>query len=457
MIVRWLGLVGATVAAAGAMAGTMASMTWAQDQGAPQLKVAPAPAVRPAAEAAPVQPVKSSKGSARQFTITLAGDTGFSPHRAPVNASVSSKAGRTLTFEQAIAPMARDVNGELNFVNVETIVTDRNDLATDGKGQGNPFHFRSHPNGFAHLVKRGFNLFSLANNHSMDFGEAGLRETLRHVAPMQKLGLKAYAGIGLNREEASRSHVVDAGSAKVAFSAMGIVTNNLERHRAGPEKPGQIAYRFADDMELSVDRLLEPKADYRMLSIHYGVEGYVRADGEQLSNWRRMADSGVDLVVGHHAHVVRGVEMTKNGGVIFYGLGNFMHHGTANITGNHVCRSYGLFARVHVAEDADGVWKARAVEAIPVTDMHISPRRYPSAAQSHLRIYALNYLGETLDDAASGATGMRFTPQADGSGLYCVAGAAKESGRIGALCKGWTPAPPIPGGPRGQIASSCAR
>ena len=156
---------------------------------------------------------------------------------------------------------------------------------------------------------------------------------------------------------------------------MGIVTNNLERHRAGPDKPGQIAYRFPEDMELSVDLLLEPKADYRMLSIHYGVEGYVRADSEQTTNWRKMADNGVDLVVGHHAHVVRGVEMTANGGVIFYGLGNFMHHGTANISGNPVCRSYGLFARVHVGEGADGRWHMRAVEAIPVTDTYLSPHR----------------------------------------------------------------------------------
>lgn len=376
---------------------------------------------------------------------------------APVNPVTSSKAGRTLTFEQAFAPIAKDVNGELNFVNVETVITDRNDLVRDTKGQGGPFNFRSHPNGFAYLVKKGVNLFSLANNHSMDFGVEGLRDTLRHSAALEKLGLKAHAGIGLNREEASRPKLVAADGAKVAFSAIGIVTNNLERHRAGESTPGQIAYRFAEDYRLVVDRLKEPPADYRMLSIHFGVEGLVRADADQLTNWRREAAGGVDLIVGHHAHVVRGVEMTANGALIFYGLGNFMHHGTANITGNHVCRSYGLFARVHVAEGADGKWRTRAIEAIPLTDVHISPRRYASVEQSHYRVHALNYLGETLDDAASGARGMRFTPQPDGSGLYCVDGAAGDGGRIGALCKGWKPAPPVPGSIRGAIAASCAK
>ncbi len=418
----------------------------------PKLVAPPVEAKRPE----PAVSAKTPDSARRQFTITLAGDSGFSPHMAPVNPKTSSNAGRTLTFEQAFAPMSKDVNGDLNFMNIETIVTDRNDLPRDTKGQANPFNFRSHPNGIAHLVRKGVNLLSLANNHSMDFGEPGLRETLKHMASLEKAGLLAHAGIGLNRDEASRPKVVPAKDAKVAFAAIGIVTNNLERHRAGENKPGQIAYRFNDDFRLVVDRLKNEKADFKMLSIHYGVEGKVRADADQLSNWRREARNGIDLIVGHHAHVVRGVEMTSNGALIFYGLGNFMHHGTADITGNHVCRTYGLFARIHVAEGDDGTWRARAVEAIPVTDTHISPRRYSSVEQSHLRIHALNYLGETLDEVTSGAKGMRFTPQADGSGLYCVPGAGNDGGRIGALCKGWKLPSAIPAHLRGTIAGSCA-
>ena len=52
---------------------------------------------------------------------------------------------------------------------------------------------------------------------------------------------------------------------------------------------------------------------------------------------------------------------------------------------------------------------------------------------------------------------MAFTPQPDGTGLYCLAGADKDGGSIGALCKGYRPAPPIPGNLLSSIASSCAR
>ena len=70
-------------------------------------------------------------------------------------------------------------------------------------------------------------------------------------------------------------------------------------------------------------------------------------------------------------------------------------------------------------------------------------------------MHALNYLAATLDDPVRKARGLRFTPQKDGSGLYCLPGADKDPGAIGALCRGFTPAPPIPPELQGQIAASC--
>lgn len=54
-------------------------------------------------------------------------------------------------------------------------------------------HSKVYPNSIRHLVKRGFNLMSLANNHSMDYGVAGFKETLKHIEPLLKIGLKAHA------------------------------------------------------------------------------------------------------------------------------------------------------------------------------------------------------------------------------------------------------------------------
>lgn len=389
-----------------------------------------------------------------QVTIVLTGDTGFNRSGQPVEAD-GVRRGGFQTWADTTSLIADDVNGDLNFTNIETVVTDRNDLTPDTKGQGGPFNFRTHPNGLRHLAMRGFNVLSLANNHSMDYGLEGLKETLKHTSALKTERRAVAAGLGMNREEASRPVRVNVRGSEIAFAAIGIVTNNLERHRAGPEKPGQIAYRFKEDFAEVLKRLAATPAQYRILSIHYGVEGRVRTDETQLAEWRGEAarKAGIDLIVGHHAHVVRGVELAGRS-LIFYGLGNFLHHGTADMTGKGICRDYGLMARVHLARGKDGRLDLRALEAIPVTDTHYRPRRL-TGEKGAGHIHTLNYLASTLD--GDGAQGLRFTPQRDGSGLYCVAGADKDSGRIGALCKGYAPAPPIPDELRAPIAASCAR
>ena len=398
-----------------------------------------------------------AKAEDNVVTIVLTGDTGFSRNHSPVHPKGVLKYGKRPPFKTALSGIAGEVNGDLNFTNIETVVTDRNDLRRDTKGQRGPFNFRTHPNGIRALTASGFNVFSLANNHSMDYGPAGLKQTLKHISAIPSSELKAAAGIGLNSEEAGKPYTIKVKGSDVAFAALGIATNNLTRHRAGKNKPGQMAYRFDADFRDVLSRLTETPADYRMLSIHYGIEGQVRADGRQIKDWRKRAvqENGVNLVIGHHAHVVRAVERVGSS-VVFYGLGNFLHHGTANMTSKGICKDYGLVARLHLKRDNFGILKARAVEVMPVTNTHIQTRRL-SPAKSTQRVHALNYLAHRLPKGGTDVEGMRFTPQADGGGLFCFAGAASEDGSIGALCRNWKPAPPVPAGLRGRIARSCAR
>ena len=242
----------------------------------------------------------------------------------------------------------------------------------------------------------------------------------------------------------------------VAYSAIGIVTNNLARHRAGRNKPGQIAYRFDSDFAEVTKRLAKTEAGYRMLSIHYGIERNVRVDARQIKDWRKHAveRKGLDLIIGHHAHVARPVEVNGNA-VIFYGLGNFLHHGTANMAKQGKCRDYGLVARVHLLRGQGGRLITRAVEVLPVTNTHHRTKPFAKVADAHLRIAALNYLAADLDDQASGHRGTRFTPQKNGSGLYCMPGAGKDPGRIGELCRGWKPASAPGSAVRARLRKSC--
>ena len=404
---------------------------------------------------APAMAAEPEKGDDGTITIVLVGDVGLNASNMAVDSKGVSRHGFQ-AWPDTTAGIAADINGDINFMNLETVVTDRNDLTPDHKEQGGPFNFRMHPEGLRHLVARGFNVLSLANNHSMDYYVDGLKETLRHVGALRGKGILAASGVGMNFEEASRPQLMTVKGNTIAFTATGIITNNLERHHAGPDKPGQANSRSPADFAEVLKRLRETKAAFRILSVHRGIEGHVRADSDQIAQWRVDAAQrdGIDLVVGHHPHVVRGVEMTGRS-LIFYSLGNFLHHGTADMTGKDICRSYGLMARVYLRKGDDGKLLIRAVEAIPVTDTHYRTHRL-TGEQGTARIHALNYLDAALDGRDGKSRGIRFTPQGDGSGLYCLPGADKDPGRIGRLCQNFKEAPPIPPALLGRIAGACS-
>jgi poly-gamma-glutamate synthesis protein (capsule biosynthesis protein) len=369
-----------------------------------------------------------------RLTIVLAGDTGFNPSDAKVEADGLHKGKQVTSFPDTLAGIARDVDGDLAFVNLETVITDRNDLEPQGKGK-NVFHFRSHPAALKALIDTGFNLFSLANNHAFDYGAPGIEETLYHLAVANAERAIAYAGIGSNLDEAMRPGCVDLGGTRIAFSAIGILTNDQPQSRAGANKAGQVSYRERTDFEAVVDKLVSMPADYRILSIHYGIEGRTEPDERQIKDWRGFAagEKGVDLILGHHPHVAQGVELDGKS-LIFYGLGNFLHPGTAEMTRFGLCRDYGLMAKVHLAR-LGGAWQVEAIEAIPLTNTQTKPEHF-AAEEATKRIYALNHLAAGLDDGKS-AKGVRFTPQTDGTGLYCADGAAALGGKLAALCQNW--------------------
>ena len=398
------------------------------------------------------------------LTLVLVGDVGLNRSGTAVDARGVLEGPVPTPWTELSAKVAKLIDGDLNFMNLETVVTDRNDLHAADKGQAVPFGFRSHPAGVRALTSLGFNLVSAANNHAYDFGAEGARETVRHLGALAAEGRLHFSGIGLTREQASRPVELLLPVGRVAFSAIGIVTNNINAHRATADKPGTIAYRIDEDWREVTRRLSQTKADYRILSIHYGEEKDVRADSRQLTEWRAAADQyGADLVVGHHAHVVRGVEI-RHGVPIFYGLGNFMLRGARDmgaVPEFDGCRDYGLLARVHLKRMAPGGRLVlRAIELVPIHDMHRQPAPFADPAQAARRIEVVNLLSARLDDptiAPPASARALFAARPDGAGLYCAAGADADPGVVGQLCLGWTaPALPPPAA-QADIMRQCTR
>ena len=215
------------------------------------------------------------------ITLVVVGDVGLNVSRAPVHADGfhAPDSDRVYSWQELTAGIAPLINGDFNFLNLETVVTDSNELPAARKG----FNFRSHPDGVRHFVDIGFNLMSLANNHSFDYRIAGIRDTLRHVESYRSSGLLGYAGLGMNANEAAKPAVVKKRGESIALAAVGI---GWKKYRAGKNKPGQLNPWVEADIARVTQKLRDTGASFRVLSIHGGAERYVHPDEGLREGWR---------------------------------------------------------------------------------------------------------------------------------------------------------------------------
>ena len=174
-----------------------------------------------------------------RLTIVLVGDTGFNPNGAPVAPEGFRKNGKLVGFKELAVRASRATSTATSPSSISRRSSPTATISSpDSKGQKAPYNFKSHPLGLKALIDTGFNLFSLANNHSMDYGANGAEETLYHMAVAAAERAIAYAGIGANIEEATRPGCLELGDTKIAFGATGIITGQRPEHRAGKDKAG---------------------------------------------------------------------------------------------------------------------------------------------------------------------------------------------------------------------------
>jgi len=189
-------------------------------------------------------------------------------------------------------------------------------LINIGEGVPGKCVLRGSP-GWAGILKQtGFDCVSLANNHIMDFGEEGLYET---IDTLNKLGIR-YAGAGRNIEAANNPIFMQAAGWRIAVLARSAVIVK-SRCYAGQDAPG-VAFLEIDETIESIGRC-KKKADIILLILHWGIEEYFFPSPVQRKQARRLFEAGVDVIIGHHPHVVQGIEKIGKG-MVAYSLGNFL-------------------------------------------------------------------------------------------------------------------------------------
>ena len=242
-------------------------------------------------------------------------------------------------------------DSDLRIGNLECVV------ANGGKPEANkPFTFLAHPRTLQTL-SRHFDGFSLANNHTGDFGKAAFAEQLN----LMKAADIPYFGAGADLEEAHKPWIVERNGLRIAF--LGYGEYKPRSFEAGVGKPG-VAWSGEDEQVIEdiIAARERWKADLVIPFMHWGWENEGWPSERQRQFARQMLDAGADMVVGGHPHVTQGAEYYK-GKLIVYSLGNFLFNSfdtEATTTGWMLKAKLGKSGlvewRTHIARlDADGV------------------------------------------------------------------------------------------------------
>lgn len=358
----------------------------------------------------------------RLLVLGFAGDLGFSGKDQPLSSAGAVRHGRIIPWEELTAGVAPLLEADATFANLETVITDRPGLTPVGKA----FNFAASPTGLREAVRAGINVLATANNHAADYGAAGIAETLRHLEAARVDGLKAHAGLGQG-EKRYDADVFELRGVSIGLAAVGKGINP-----AGPANYGQPLYASPSDFERVSRSLGATKADVRVLSVHYNQELSLLPAAADKKRFRSVVERGeATIVFGHHSHVASGVER-RGEGLIFYGLGNFLHAGTQNMARYGRCRDFGLHARVYVWIAPGSEPVIRAVELTPLKDMHEISKPFP-AEEAAVRIALVNAMSEEL--SRDGGNAVRFIPTGTGSGLACFAGSDIYGDELEARCK----------------------
>jgi poly-gamma-glutamate capsule biosynthesis protein CapA/YwtB (metallophosphatase superfamily) len=220
----------------------------------------------------------------------------------------------------SIGPVLR--SADLAVVNLETAVTD------GGTPAAKEFVFRAPSSAFSALAAGGVDVASMANNHGMDYGESGLRDSLAAA----KRNRFPVIGIGLDDTQAYRPYRATVNGQRVAvLGATQVLDDHLmSAWTAGPGKPGLASAKDVPRLLRAV-RQAKATSDTVVVFLHWGIELQECPSPDQRQLAKQLVAAGADVIVGGHAHRLQGAGRMSSA-LVGYGLGNFVWYGTSELS-----------------------------------------------------------------------------------------------------------------------------
>lgn len=253
---------------------------------------------------AAILPEDASVRSSTEILLSFTGDCTLGSEDRLMNKPYSlhayiEKEGYAYPFEKVQSVFAND---DVTVINLENVFYD-----SSRKPAQKTYNFRG-PTDFAEIIKRSsVELSFLGNNHTFDYGIAGYRSTIK---ALDDRGLDWFA----TTDEGIKTWVFEKNGIKVGFTGCNIT----------------YFYRKPEKLKESFEELKTKDCDFIVGVMHGGHE-YGAMQNKRIIRFAKfLADQGAGLVVGHHPHVLHGMEIYNNA-TILYSLGNFSFGGNAEL------------------------------------------------------------------------------------------------------------------------------
>lgn len=200
---------------------------------------------------------------------------------------------------------------DIAFANLESPISDRGKKFFPDKG----IYFRADPSSVRGLKLSGFDVFSLANNHSLDWGVDAITDTMELL---KKNGLQ-YSGVGPNQKGALRPAIFYMKGTSIAF----ISFNDVYPFKVQEYKKSMETLNLNYGILKNEIESLKDDYDILIVYVHSGEEYRLVPEPEKVNKMRKLIEMGADIVLGGHPHVIQGIEIYKDG-LIAYSLGNLI-------------------------------------------------------------------------------------------------------------------------------------
>lgn len=268
---------------------------------------AAAPAVQ--AEQKPEEAVEEE----RDVTLAFAGDILFDDNYSIMVALKQRENGISDSVSEELRTEMK--NADICMLNNEFTYTTRGEPTPE-----KAYTFRAKPEHAAMLHELGVDIVSIANNHTYDFGEVSLLDTLDTLTQEGIL----YAGAGRNLDEAGAPVYFETGGMTIGIVAATQIERLDNPDTKGATKDRAGVFRCWNPEKL-LETVRETKAgcDFVVVYMHWGTENVAEPDWAQKDQSVMLAEAGADLIIGDHPHCLQPIDYV-NGVPVVYSLGNFL-------------------------------------------------------------------------------------------------------------------------------------